>query len=77
LKQRYREGSVGDVEVKQRLARALNAFLDPIRQQRAIFEAQPLLVEEILLNGTERMRVEARRTMKLVREAMGLMRLPS
>jgi tryptophanyl-tRNA synthetase len=77
LKQRYREGSVGDVEVKQRLERALNAFLDPIRQQRAIFEAEPQLVEEVLLNGTERMRIEAQRTMALVREAMGLMRLPS
>ncbi|MDR7449535.1 MAG: tryptophan--tRNA ligase, partial [Armatimonadota bacterium] len=34
LKARYRQGRVGDVEVKQRLARALNAFLEPIRERR-------------------------------------------
>src|SRR2546426_1681406 len=28
LKDRYRRGAVGDVEVKQKLATALNAFLD-------------------------------------------------
>ncbi|HEY69759.1 MAG TPA: tryptophan--tRNA ligase [Anaerolineae bacterium] len=76
LKQRYRGGQVGDVEVKQRLARALNAFLDPIRQRRATFEEQPQLVEDILRSGTERMRSEAQRTMELVRNVMGLPRLP-
>src|SRR3989442_1826620 len=34
LKDRYRRGAVGDVEVKQKLATALNAFLDPIRERR-------------------------------------------
>jgi tryptophanyl-tRNA synthetase len=75
LKQRYRRGQVGDVEVKQRLARVLNAFLDPIREKRNSLEEQPQLVEEILRSGTERMRLEARRTMELVREAMGMPRL--
>ncbi len=76
LKHRYRRGQVGDVEVKQRLARALNVFLDPIRERRSTFEEQPELVEEILRAGTERMRAEACGTMELVREAMGLPRLP-
>ena len=31
LKARYRAGTVGDVEVKQKLALALNQFLTPIR----------------------------------------------
>ena len=31
LKERYRAGKVGDVEVKTKLAKALNAHLDPIR----------------------------------------------
>ncbi len=76
LKHRYRRGQVGDVEVKQRLARALNVFLDPIRERRSTFEEQPELVEEILRAGTERMRSEACGTMELVREAMGLPSLP-
>ena len=35
LKARYRAGKVGDVEVKTKLAKALNAHLDPIRARRA------------------------------------------
>lgn len=72
LKTRYRQGKVGDVEVKRKLARAINAFLDPIRERRAFFAARPGLVEEILVEGTRRMQDEARRTMALVHEAMGL-----
>ena len=75
LKARYREGTVGDVEVKQKLARAINAFLDPIRERRAEYEKDPDLVEGFIRQGTERMRSEARKTMELVREAMGLYQL--
>ena len=60
----------------QHLERALNDFLDPIREKRADLEAQPQLVEEILVKGTARMRMEAQRTMELVRDAMGMYRLP-
>src|SRR5256886_8635908 len=35
LKARYRAGTVGDVEVKEKLAAAMNAFLDPMRERRA------------------------------------------
>ena len=67
-KKRYRQGRVGDVEVKRKLARALNDFLDPIRERRAHYAAQPDLVEDILVEGTMRMQVEARKTMGLVYE---------
>ncbi len=72
LKERYRKGRVGDVEVKQKLARALDSFLDPIRERRAHYAAQPGLVEEILVAGTRHMQAEARETMALVYEAMGM-----
>ena len=74
LKQRYRAGKVGDVEVKQKLARALNAFLDPLRERRARYAAEHRQVEEILREGTRRMQQEAQETMSLVRQAMGLVR---
>jgi len=74
LKQRYRAGKVGDVEVKQKLARALNTFLDPLRERRARYAAEPRQVEEILQEGTRRMGREAQETMSLVRQAMGLVR---
>lgn len=72
LKERYRQGKVGDVEVKRKLARALNNFLDPIRERRAAYAAKPGLVEEILIEGTRRMQERARETMEMVYEAMGL-----
>ncbi|HWP29033.1 MAG TPA: tryptophan--tRNA ligase [Chloroflexota bacterium] len=72
LKRRYRAGRVGDVEVKQKLARAINAFLEPFRQRRAEYERRPGIVDEILRAGSERARREAQETLRLVREAMGL-----
>lgn len=72
LKERYVLGKVGDVEVKRKLSAALNSFLEPIRERRASYEAQPSLVEDVLAAGTDRARAEAIATMELVREAMGL-----
>ncbi len=72
LKERYRQGKVGDVEVKKKLARALNAFLDPIRERRAYYEGQPGLVTEILMAGTRKMQREAEATMEAVYAAMGM-----
>jgi tryptophanyl-tRNA synthetase len=76
LKDRYRRGKVGDVEVKSSLARALNAFLDPIRRRRTELARHPGQVEEILRSGTERARHEAGLTMQAVHQAMGMYRLP-
>lgn len=72
LKERYRQGRVGDVEVKRKLTAAINAFLDPMRERRAHYEAQPGLVDEILHVGNARMRAVAQETIRLVEEAMGL-----
>ncbi len=71
LKARYRQGRVGDVEVKEKLARALNQFLDPIRERREYYASRAGFVEDVLYRGTERMREEARQTMDLVYKAMG------
>jgi len=72
LKARYRKGKVGDVEVKRKLARAINTFLDPIRERRARYATQPGKVEEILMAGTRKMQKEAALTMERVYDAMGL-----
>ncbi len=72
LKERYRTGKVGDVEVKEKLARALNAYLAPMRERYKYYETETGLVDEIILEGTERMRELAKVTMKEVRSAMGL-----
>lgn len=72
LKSRYREGAVGDVEVKKKLAAAINRFLDPIRERRAEFAKRKGLVEEIIRQGSARARKECHGTLQQAREAMGL-----
>jgi tryptophanyl-tRNA synthetase len=70
LKARYRAGKVGDVEVKTKLAAAINARLDPIRERRAAVLAEPDRLREILFEGSKRARTVAGQTMGRVREAM-------
>ena len=70
LKSRYRAGKVGDVEVKTKLANALNAHLEPIRARRAAVLAKPERLKEILFEGSKRARVTAAQTMERVRDAM-------
>jgi tryptophanyl-tRNA synthetase len=72
LKTRYRAGAVGDVEVKERLAQSLNAFLDPMRERAARYASQSGLVDEIIFQGTMRYREIAGETMREVKKAMGL-----
>jgi len=72
LKARYRAGKVGDVEVKTKLAAAINAMLDPMRERRAAALARPGYLREVLLEGSGRARAVAQETMARVREAMRL-----
>ncbi len=70
LKARYETGRVGDVEVKTKLANALNAHLEPIRERRAALLAKPGTVHEILQEGSRRARRVAVETMERVRDAV-------
>jgi tryptophanyl-tRNA synthetase len=72
LKARYRAGTVGDVEVKQKLVKALNLALDPLRERRAALDARPGHVREIVQAGSARARTLAIETMDRVRDAMHL-----
>ena len=70
LKSRYRAGKVGDVEVKDKLAKALNAALEPLRERRRELAARPQRIREILVEGSARARRTAVETMERVRDAM-------
>ena len=70
FKTRYREGNIGDVEVKMALAEAINNIRDPIRENRHYYEQNMNLVEDALMAGVARTRVIAAETMKMVRDAM-------
>jgi tryptophanyl-tRNA synthetase len=71
LKDRYVAGKVGDVEVKQKLAQAINHFLDPIRERRAKLENQKGYIDELIYEGTKRVRKEVQHTLFEMRKAMG------
>jgi tryptophanyl-tRNA synthetase len=72
LKARYRAGKVGDVEVKTKLAAAINLRLDPIRERRAAALARPGYLRDVLIDGSRRAREVAAVTMDRVRAAVKL-----
>lgn len=72
LKSRYRAGAVGDVEVKEKLVAAINRFLEPMHERRAKYEEQKGLVDQLIVEGTERTRKEVQATVIETRKAMGL-----
>ncbi|CCB91767.1 tryptophanyl-tRNA synthetase [Waddlia chondrophila 2032/99] len=72
LKTRYRAGTVGDVEVKQKLAAALNVFLDPIREKREQFAQDKGFVEQVIYEGTQKMIEVSNQTVKEMTSAMGM-----
>jgi tryptophanyl-tRNA synthetase len=72
LKARYRAGTVGDVEVKTKLARAMNAALEPMRERRREVLARPERIREIAIEGSRKARTIAQGTMARVRDAVKL-----
>ena len=72
LKARYRDGKVGDVEVKRKLADAINFVLDPMRERREAVLARPGYLKDVLVEGSKRARTDAVEQMERVRAAMKL-----
>ncbi len=74
FKERYQKGTVGDVEVKEYLAKVLNEFLDPIRRRRAEF-SRSTDSDKILEDGEKKVLPIAQETLQQVRQAIGIGRL--
>lgn len=72
FKARYREGKVGDVDVKKSLAAALNKYLRPQRERREAYVKDPKKVLKVLNEGTEAARPLVQATMDEVQQKMGL-----
>jgi tryptophanyl-tRNA synthetase len=72
----YRTGSIGYGEAKKRLLAKINDYFEPFRQCRKRLAADPDYVEGVLRQGAERARAEARKTMALVRQAVGMLPHP-
>jgi len=67
-----RSASIGCIECKGWAADSILREIEPIRERRAHYEAQPQLVTEILAAGAQRARHFAEATMVEVRAAIGL-----
>jgi tryptophanyl-tRNA synthetase len=72
LAARYRAGGMGYGEAKKMLLEKINAYFGPARERRKQLAAHPEQVEEILRRGAQKARAEARQTMALVRQAVGM-----
>jgi tryptophanyl-tRNA synthetase len=72
LKARYRAGRVGDVEVKTKLAAAINALLEPMRERRRTALARPGYLRNLLVEGSQKARAIAEETMNRARTAVRL-----
>lgn len=72
LKERYRRGDVGDVEVKEKLFNAIEVFLKPIREKRAEIDAKgDEYILDILTEGEKKAFDQASLVEDRVLKAMG------
>ena len=69
-KERYRAGTVGDVECKKNLIEVINNLLEPIRQRRQQVVADKAQVIKVLQVGAEKANAVASETLRLAKEAM-------
>ena len=67
-----RAGKRGCVACKKQLAQNINNTLEPMREKRKYYEQHPEIVDEILINGTEKARETPKETHKKVKKAMKL-----
>ena len=70
LKKRYRIGTVGDVEVKQKLVVSINDLLEPMRVRRAELENNPERIDAILREGVEKGKKASDAVLEQVKTAM-------
>jgi tryptophanyl-tRNA synthetase len=63
--------ALGCVDCKAVLLKSLEAFLAPLQERRALLDANPKRVQEVLEAGDAKARAEARKTLDGVREKLG------
>lgn len=68
----YRAGKVGYGHAKKVLKAKMEAYFEPYRQKRKELAKEPATVEDILREGARKARVEAQKTMEMVRKVTGL-----
>ncbi len=72
FEKRFESGSLQFVELKDHISEAIYKDLEPIQKDRKRLETDPAFVDKIIKNGNEKAREVAKKTVKEVREKMGL-----
>ncbi|ARC84327.1 tryptophan--tRNA ligase [Clostridium argentinense CDC 2741] len=72
MKAHYRRGGLGDVKIKKYLNEVLQAELSPIRQRREELQKDIPSIYKILYEGSQKARETTTKTLKEVRDAIGL-----
>ncbi|HEX7018308.1 MAG TPA: tryptophan--tRNA ligase [Patescibacteria group bacterium] len=72
LKERYRQGTVGDVEVKEKLLTAHQRLFGSARQRRRELESNPEMVRKILAQGASKANEFANQTLEEVYQVIGI-----
>jgi tryptophanyl-tRNA synthetase len=71
LAAKYRAGGMGYGEAKSALLEKIEAYFSPFRDKRKSLAASPDTIEDILQDGAKRARIEAMKTIEMVRTATG------
>jgi len=71
-KDHYRRGGLGDVKVKRRLEKVLQAELEPIRDRRAKFEGKPDQALELLIESSKKARKVAQENLLKLKTVLGI-----
>ena len=72
LKQKYKEGGLGDGTTKKILEECLQEILRPVRERRETFISDKAQLIEILQKGSEKSQDESSQVLKDVKNAFGL-----
>jgi tryptophanyl-tRNA synthetase len=72
IREECKAGKRGCVACKKELIANMMEFLKPIQERRHYYEERPELVDQILIEGTNKARTKAREVMKRVRKSMNI-----
>lgn len=67
-----KSAGIGCLDCKRSLLEDLNLKLDPIREKSEYYKANPKVVNDIIEQGTQSAKLEAKATLSTVRAAMGI-----
>jgi len=72
LKEHYKKGGVGDIQIKNFLINIMEELLQPIRERRKYYEKRIPEVINILKEGTTEANIYANETLEEVKKSMGI-----